>query len=463
MPSTNQTHRRRFLAGVGTALVGLAGCVDRQGDQPGDASPGTEATSTPHTTTPTSETKATPAPEAEGWPVSLGGNVLSVDADSGQLFALVGGGSESDSRLVSLASDGSIRWETPFPANEHGRGPDEPDEGDGGWGAWVTEETVFLASGMRHEQWTVRAFAREDGTVRWSFPAERRLAVRAVTADALLVTGEEFFVPENSHDTPEDPLVSTHYLLGRETGEATDLGSLAGVTAATLRDGEAYAIAEDRLVAFDGSGGTRWEYSLTGPGVELHPAPAGVVAVVTRAGLDNGGNRVVGVSPDGKRQWRHDVPEAHEADVLLADGTIYVAGPAGVAAVNLDGTVAWRDERAGGWPVYDDATGRLYTRSGKGAGATTAYGPRGSRRWTFDPPSINAWTATVTDEAVLATAITGETADEPFYTMYVVDPETGAGSALVELDGIFAVEPVGRRAYVAAGSRLHAFEPSPSA
>lgn len=463
MPSTTPPQRRRVLATLGTALFGLAGCVDRQGSQPSESDPGTEATPTPHTTTPETETAETPAPEPGELPVAFDGNVLSVDADSGQLFAVVGGGSGSDSKFVALDPDGTVRWKTSFEANEHGRGPDEPVEGDGGWGSWVTDGTVYLASGMRHEQWSVRAFAREDGSVRWSFDAERQLTIRAVTDDGLLVTGEEFFVPENSHDTPEDPLVSECYLLDRATGEATALGSFPGVTAAAWVNGDAYVAAEGRVVALDGSGGTRWEYSLAGPGTELFAGPDGPVAVTETSGVTGGGGRAVGLSSDGNRQWRHDVPASYPPDVLLVDGTIYAGGGGGVAAVSLDGTVEWRDSMAGGWPVYHAETGRLYTRSGKGQGGVTAYGPSGGRRWTFDPPANNAWPATVTDDAVLATAITGDHADEPFYTMYAVNPETGQGSLLIRLDTIFATEPVGSRAYVAAGSDLHAFEPSPGA
>jgi outer membrane protein assembly factor BamB len=462
MPSTNPTsrQRRRFLAGLGASVFALAGCVGRE--EP-EADPGTERTPTPDTTTPEPSPSDTPVSQPDGWPQRFGGNVLSVDADGEELFAVVGGGSEPDSRMVSLTPDGSVRWETPFEANEHGHGPDEPHEGDGGWGTWVTDDTVYLAAGMRHERWTVRAFARADGDVRWSYEAERQLAIRDVTADSLLVTAEEIFVPEHSHDTPEDPLVSELSLLDRETGEATALGSLDAVRAATLRDGDAYAIAGSQVVALDGTGGSRWRYDLPGEGTELHPTADGVLAVANNDGMVGGEARVVGIGPDGDRLWRHDVPAAFDNDVLFADGTLFAGGAAGVAAVRADGTLAWRDDRAGGWPVYDADTGRLYTRSGKSAGATTAYGPDGSRRWTFDPPSTNAWAAGVTDDAVLATAITGDNADEPFYTMYAVDPETGEGGELVQLDSIFAVEPVGSRVYVAAGSQIHAFEPSPGA
>lgn len=90
-----------------------------------------------------------------------------------------------------------------------------------------------------------------------------------------------------------------------------------------------------------------------------------------------------------------------------------------------------------------------------------AYAPGGGHRWTFDPGTSDAWPATVTDDAVLVTAMTGEHASEPSYTVYALDPETGRGGALTQVETIFAAEPVGSRAYLAAGSKIHAFEPSP--
>lgn len=455
MPSTDDVRRRRFLGSLGTALFALGGCLSQRGPA------STDPTETPWTTTPDPATPTEEAAQPAGWPLDLDGNVLAVDADDGELFALVGGGSTTDSRLVALAADGSVRWSSAFEANEHGSGPDEPEVGDDGWSTWLTDDSVYLAAGVRHEWWAVRAFDRADGTERWSFRTDRRLRIHAVTDDSLLVTAEEIFVPEHSHDTPEEPLTSELYRLDRSSGEATALGTLGGVVAATVADGESYAIADGRLVALDGSGGQRWSYSLPGPGVELFPGPDGVVAVAKNSGLTGGGNRVIGVGPDGERRWRHDVPEANQADVVLADDVVYVGGGEGVAAVRLDGTLAWRDDRPGGWPVVDSSTGWLYTRSGKRAASATAYAPGGGRRWTFEPGSRDAWPATVTDDAVLVTAITGEHASEPGYTVYAVDPETGRGGALTQLDTIFAAEPVGSRVYFAAGSEVHAFEPSP--
>lgn len=454
MPSSDIDPRRRRLLGAGVALFGLAGCLDRTG---AGSSDGTAATGTSWTTTPGEGVSDS---EPEEWPLELGGNVLSVDAHDGNLFALVGG-DETDSRLVALGTDGTTRWSTAFEANEHGRGPDEPEVGDGGWSTWSDDEHVYLTAGVRDEWWAVRAFDRADGTERWAFRRGRKLAVRAVSEDSLLVTAEEIFVPEHSHDTPEEPLTSELYRLDQASGEATKVGALDGVAAGTVVGGDAYAVAGDRLVALDGSGGTRWSYSLPGPGIELFPSPEGVVAVAERSGFLGEGNRVIGVDFDGDRTWRYDVPAANDADVVLSDDIVYSGGSAGVAAVRLDGTVAWRDDRPGGWPVVHDATDRLYTRSGTGADAATAYTAGGERRWTFDPPSDNAWPASVTDDAVLVTAISGGGADEPFYTMYAVDPETGQGGVLTELNSIFAVEPVGDRAYVAAGDQVHAYEPAP--
>jgi hypothetical protein len=459
MPSIDP-ERRRLLGALGGSLFALGGCLG--GDDATPTATGTPARSETESPEPTDSPTATetesstPVPQPDGWPMRFDGNVIAVDIHDGDLFALVVNEETSRTRLRALSPDGAVRWSTEFEADDHGHGPDEPDEPGWEWSTWATAEAVFLAAGMRHEWWAVRAFDRSDGTELWSFQGERRLAVRDVTADSLVVTGEEFFVPEYSHDTPEEPLVSEVYRLDRENGDATTLGRVEAARGAVADTDSAYVIAGSTLLALD-DGGRRWSQSLTGEAFGVYLDDGTVVTVA-----ENGdASRVSGFSTDGTRQWQRDGPESHSSDTLFVDGVVYVGGGDGVAAIRSDGTVAWRDSRPGGWFVHDDATGRIYSRSGRAADAATAYGPDGERLWTFDPDSRNAWPAGVTDDAVLATAITGDHASEPFYTMYHVDPSTGEGSPLVGLDTIFSVESVGSRAYVAAGKQINAYEPTP--
>jgi len=458
MPSIDR-RRRRLVAALGGSLFTLGGCLG------GESSPTATDTGTPTATLPSTPTESpdptasdasTPPEQPDGWPRTFEGNVIVLDEDGDDLFGVVANEGTNTSEILSLDADGSTLWSTAFEANDHGQGPNEADEAGWEWSTWPTPEAIYLAAGVRDEWWAVRAFDRSDGTERWSFRTERQLAVRDVTGDALLVTGEEFFVPEHSHDTPEEPLTSHIYRIDRESGAETMLGSLKGVRAATAADGGAYALAGDELVALDDDG-VRWRRSLLADGVGVWAAGSRLVTVAA----DGDRGQAVGFTPDGERQWEQRVPGANSTDTLFVDETLYVGGGTGVVAVRADGTLAWRDGHAGGWFIRDEATERTYTRSGRNAGAATAYGPDGERRWTFDPPSDNAWPDTVTDDAVLVTAITGGHANEPFYTMYAVDRDSGEGAELVSLDSIFSVESVGSRAYVAAGNQIHAYEPAP--
>lgn len=462
MPSSDP-RRRRFVSLLGGSLFALGGCLSDDGATP-TASPtpeptGNESPQPTESEEPTETEPSTPAAQPPGWPMGFDGNVIVLDEDDGDLFAVVSQQHEATAELVAVQQDGSVRWSTEFEADSHGNGPNEPDEAGWEWSTWLTPGAIYLAAGVRHEWWAVRAFDRESGDELWSVREERQLAVRDVTADWLLVTAEEIFVPETSHDTPEEPLTSFVYRVARETGEATKLGEADGVRGATATDDGAYVLGLDSLAAFELSGdnGVQWERQLSGEGVDAFTDGDWVVSIA-----ENGKqSEIAGFSPAGDRQWSLTAPDTHSSDTLFVDDTVYVGGADGVVAVRTDGTVAWRDRRPGGWFVHDDSTGRMYTRSGMAADAAAAYGPEGEWRWTFDPDATNAWPTTVTDDAVLTTAITGEHADDPFKTVFSVDPETGDGSPLVGVDTVFSVESVGNRAYLATGEGIQAYEPSP--
>lgn len=461
MPSIERT-RRRLVSVVGGSLFALGGCLGSD-----DATPTTSRTPEPTpsdsptptgTPEPTGTEPSTSTPQPPGWPKRVDGNPVVLDNDDGELFAVVSPVTGTNSELVALKQDGSVRWSTEFEANAHGGGPDEADEAGSEWSTWLTAETIYLAGGVHDEWWAVRAFDRGNGEEVWSYRRERTLSIRAVTAGSLLVTAEEIFVPETTHDTPEEPLTSEIYSVDRATGDATKLDECDGVSGATAHGNSAYVLAVDGLSAFDlRDGDLQWQRSRPSDGIGVFTDGDWVVTV---AEYDER-SKIAGVSVDGESQWTRHGPGTHGADTLYVPGTVYVGGSDGVVAVETDGTVAWQDDRPGGWFVHDEASGRVYTRSGAGADAAAAYGPEGEWLWTFDPDSKNAWPTCVTDEAVLATAITGDHASEPFQTVYSVDPQTGDGEPLVELDTVFSVETVSDRAYLATDSGIQAFEPSP--
>lgn len=78
------------------------------------------------------------------------------------------------------------------------------------WGVTLTHESVYSVNGAADSyDWTaLHAIDRASGERRWSLRRERRLFVHGVASRTVFVTGLEFFEPEHSHDTPEEPLAS---------------------------------------------------------------------------------------------------------------------------------------------------------------------------------------------------------------------------------------------------------------
>lgn len=457
--ATGRTRRAALRALAATGLAGLAGCAGRD-DTPTSGPTGTPTSSPTTTTTTTTRTDPPTATEAgwnSVWVETFDGNVVALDERDGQLLATVSDDAEdAGTRLYSLTPDeGSVRWRAAFDGEALGRGPQEPDEPDDGWGAWLTADRAYLVTGRRHEWHAVRAVDRKSGTTRWSAHRERELAVRGVHDGTVYATGREYFVPETTHDTPEDPLVSVMYALDAWTGEARWTDRFRGVADVGVGPAGVAVVHGTRATLLGHGGERRWTTDLGGDGVGAFVEGDRMLAV-SESGHDT--SVVRGFAPDGEEGWRLAGPDTSGNDMLLDGGRLHLGGRR-VLVVEPDGSVAWRDDRPGGWFLRDPAAGRVYTRAGRGADAVRAYSAGGEERWFFDPPSDNAWPATFTDGAVVATAITGEHASEPFYTTYVVDRATGEGTALTPQDTIFSMESLGERVYMAAGRRVHVFEP----
>ena len=72
----------------------------------------------------------------------------------------------------------------------------------------------------------------------------------------------------------------------------------------------------------------------------------------------------------------------------------------------------------------------------------------------------DAWPTAATADAVAVTAITGETAAEPFHTVYAVDAD-GRATVSFGVDTVFETLGHGETVYLADGeSRLLALDPS---
>jgi hypothetical protein len=471
--------RRRILQVGGAALAGLAGCLDRT---PGDSSPSETRTHSPtdgqSTTSPTgspseSSTETSPKVLDDGptrtpgdvpdwspeWTLAFDGwNALGLDATDGSLYVTLSR-NEGRAGVAEVApSRQSIPWQTEVEGEAVG-GSHATSQGiaRGQWGVTLTDETVYLVTGnVLDRLWTrLHAFDRESGERRWSVEHDRELGVVGVDDGLVIAAGLEFFPPPGtttaSHQTPESPLTTVLYGIDEASGSLRWKREFTGVTDTAMAGDRVYVATKKRLVGVRRDGTVQFRYG-RGPGTRVAATPE-------RAFYLTGERETAtlhGVSPSGRPAWRHDLPVS---ELLVGDGRLY-AGADVVVAVETDGTVRWRDDDYGQWLLLEPNSDRLYTRSGIQADAATAYDVAGAERWTFDPPSTNAWPEAATSAALAAAAITAENANDPFYTLYAVNSDGGATAAR-GIDTIFDSLGLDGTIYVGDGeSRLLALDPS---
>lgn len=460
--------RRRALQLAAAGLTGMAGCLD--GRQPGTSSPAATPTETP-TRTPAPVTDDTPTPdepspetpaELPTWdpswsvPIDLS-NVLGIDVAGDRLYATA---SSDDGPSAVMAVDPGTReidWRTDFEGEaEGGSNADSRSIARDQWGITIADGTILSVNGYSEEyEWTaLHALDRRSGDRRWSFERERRLTLRGVTDGTAIVTAEEFFEPETTHDTPEDPLESIVYGVDLASGSVDWRTSLRGVVSAAVSSGGVYVAALDRLTAFDPGGRTKWSFTAENE-VRTVRADADRVYFLTR--LPEYRSTVHGFTHAGERAWHHDLPVD---EALLADGRLFIGGDK-VLRLAPDGSVVWEDSSVGQWLLLDPAGDTLYTRAGRAQDRVTAYAAdSGDKRWTFVPPdlsSANAWPVAATDGTAIAEGITAETASDPFTSLYKVDAATGDLERSTAREPIFDVETIGGTALVA-GDDITAFD-----
>jgi hypothetical protein len=456
--------RRRLLqlgAGMLAATAGCVGVLDDPADEPAAPAEEPESPVSPPdagdgpTTTPGDCPRWEPA-----WSRSFdGANVLGLDAADGLLFATL---STDDGAASVAAIDPGTRevlWRTESSGQAvSGSHASEQGIARGQWGATVTEASVYTVAGAVDErEWSaLHALDRASGERRWSLERDRRLGVAGVREDLVVATGLEFFPgPEEtplSHQTPEEPLVTVVYGLDPGDGTIHWKQSFEAVGEVAVSPDGVFVAADDRLVGLDGEGGTRFTLD-RGPATRVEAAP-GRIYYLTGSPYAGGPQTLHGVAPDGSVEWRHALP----VDELLLDDTRLYAGGEVVVAVDPDGSVAWHDGDHGKWLLLDGDGDSLYTRSGTQSDAVTAYATAGEARWTFDPPSSNAWPEAATADGLMATAITGESADEPFKTVYAVDGD-GEATAARGVDTVFDSLGLDGTVYLGDGaSNLHALD-----
>ncbi|WP_049916659.1 outer membrane protein assembly factor BamB family protein [Halogeometricum pallidum] len=460
--------RRQFLRLGAAALptIGIAGCL-------GGPSPLGGPNAPPPTDSATSTTEATgdgpsetlgevPAWEPD-WSLSFDGDVLGLEADGGDLFTTVSdeGG---DSAVAAIAAvdpaDESVRWRTAM-EGEAVAGSHASARGiaRGGWGATLDGDAVYAVAGRADErEWTaLHSLDRSTGERRWSLERDRELGVAGVSEGLLVATGLEFFPPADvtptSHQTPEEPLTTVVYGLDADDGSLRWTREFEAASDVGAGPEGVYVAAGNRFVGLGLDGETRFTLRVGGG------PPRRVEVDGDRAFLltgEDGDATLSGVAPNGDVDWRLDAPVG---ELLLGAERLYAGGDA-VLAVDSDGAVDWRDDDYGRWLLLDPDDDTLYTRSGVGADAATAYDASGGgERWTFSPPSNNAWPEAATAERLVATAITAEDADSPFYTVYSVDAD-GEATKSLGVDTAFDALGVDGRVYLGDGeSNLLALTP----
>lgn len=437
--------RRRAIELAAGALAGTAGCLDAPGG-PGPAAVGDGPVTTP---------SEVPAWRPEWTTRFDGGGVVGLDARDGILYATLSSDDGPSAVAAVDPADRTVLWRTRSEGEAVGhshasyRGISR-----GQWGVTPTADAVYAVAGPAEErEWTaLHALDRASGERRWSLRRDRRLGVAGAEDGLVVATGLEFFPPGDrtpvSHQTPDESLLTVVYGLDAADGTVRWTREFRGVAdVATGPDG-AYVAAGDRLVGLGRDGSTRFTYG-EGPSTRV-VAAADRVYYLTGEDADA---TVHGVAPGGGADWTLDVP-VHEP---VLDGDRLYAGGNAVVAVEPDGTVAWRDDDRGQWLLVDQDEDALYTRAGVRADAATAYDTGGSERWTFDPPSSNAWPEAATDDALVATAITAD--EGAFYTVYAVDAD-GRATAAMEREGLFDALGLDGTVYTADGeSRLQAYRP----
>lgn len=448
--------RRRTLQLVGTSLLG-AGCLDRSRPSSGTATPPPEPlTKTPTSHPTTQSTTYDPEQWKSSWVLSVPErHVLGLDPADGLLYATSSneGGPSALSAIDPTSQD--VVWRTEFGGEATGGTHAEPNPGDDGWGATIADDTIYSVNGHADSYaWTeLHAVERATGEERWSFRRDRKLVVRGVVDGTVYVTGLEFFEPEHTHDTPEEPLTTVLYALGAGSGEPRWTHMLAGVVDVAVGTAGVYVAVGRSLIAFDHGGEERWRYESTGTARAVFATDSGVYFVTE--GVDNAA--VHGFDRSGTRRWT----QSFVAGDFLLDGDRLYAGGRRVRALDPDGSVAWRTDTYGGDFLFGPDRKSLFMRTGRGGDAVGSYATAdGERQWVFDPPYRNAWPVAATADAVAVETIGPDDGASHDEVLLSVDRADGTARAVRPIETIFTAESLDGMIYVGDGnSSIIALEP----
>lgn len=413
--------RRTTLRLAGAALLPAAGCSERTGGprEPTDspsASPTGGGTNDPRT-----EPSSTPPDDLPEWKPAWTRSVeerhvLGLDTHDGAVYASLSSEGGPSAVAALDPTDGTELWRTSTPGELEGRTYAESNDGDDQWGVTVTDDRVFAVTGHadEYERTALRALDRATGEVGWSMRHERSLAVRGVHDGTVYVTSREFFEPEHSHDTPEEPLPTELFAMDVADGTLRWSYPFAGVADVAVSPGGVVVAAGTGLTCLDHDGSKRFDVDT---GTEGRALAATADRVFFLGEDDTMGRPVHGYAFDGTPEWGE---RRRVRDVLLDRdrGRLYAAGDV-TLAVEADGSLAWRAPVQSGNPLLFDTAGEtLYTR-GDGSSAEALALPDGSHRWSFDPRERYAWPVAATaDTAVVEGFAEGR-------ALYAVEPASG--------------------------------------
>lgn len=241
-----------------------------------------------------------------------------------------------------------------------------------GTGKWIHSTAAidddFLVFGC--DDYVVRAY-HLDGTERWTYTANFE-----VSADPVL-TAERVIVTDTRSDV---------YALDRRMGEPVwtrtlETGALGYLSSPIVAENTIYVGNEETTWALSiHDGDTSWSTEDPRRVGGSHAVVDDTVVGVSTASFDGDHGTVYALDRStGDVRWFHETDQRYPSDVAIANGTIYVSDPDGLAARSLaDGTVQWRAPLGGasGTPVVTDGT--VYCSSTSGVAAVDTDG---SVRW----------------------------------------------------------------------------------
>ena len=472
--------RRRTLALAGGILASLTGCVQDSGssgsgngtptDRSNTATPSPAPAGTPTVagtdrppestdrtaaqtgtqravgTQPQTVTRVTselPEWTADSWIETGYEQILGLDAaENGRLYVTMG--SEGGESAVAALSPGAVSfdWRTSLPGEAEERTAVDPTDWTDTWGVTVEDGTVYSVNGKSESyEWTaLHALDATTGTRRWEFEQERRLGVTGFLGDAVVVRSTEFFEPEHSHDTPEEPLETSVHAVDTASGTSRWNVSVRGFSEVAVGADAVYVAHERALSAFGPSGEKRWQTEFS---AEVRSVRMIDGTLVLSVGPSADESSLVGLSTDGAVRWRRSI----STRVLVPHGDRVYAMNDSVAAVSADGQVLWHVDAHGHYPLLSADGTRLYTRTNVRMNAVDAYElPGGNRRFRFVTPSDNGWPVAATDETLVAEAITPDKAD--FTSLFAVDASSGEPQAVYRpTDTVFSVTGFDGRIY----------------